>query len=275
MKVVFILGSGHCGATLLDMLLDSHSKIVGVGEMHNALRDRQCTCGKYAFECPVWRNALGAEPWPRREIFRRKWDSLVNRGPYRLVATHQPLDIEEFSNATIAAYKKILAMKGAEILVDSSKEVERVEVLIKTTEIEPLVIHLVRDGRGATWSYVRKYKRLLPFFYLWFFSNIKIELFRHRYEGAFLFLRYEDLVDYPEETLRMLCHKIGVPFEPGMLKFRDKEHHQIEGNRMRFATDDIHRDDTWRREMPRSLRLLFTLCFGWLNAIYIHKRSLS
>ena len=35
-KVVFILGSGHCGSTLLDLMLGAHSRIVGLGEMSGA-----------------------------------------------------------------------------------------------------------------------------------------------------------------------------------------------------------------------------------------------
>ena len=34
-RTIFILGSGYCGSTLLDLILDSHSKIVGIEEFED------------------------------------------------------------------------------------------------------------------------------------------------------------------------------------------------------------------------------------------------
>jgi len=58
-KTVFILGSGHCGATLLDLLLDSHSQMCGIGEFHAGRATSICTCGKPAPECEVWKAVMG------------------------------------------------------------------------------------------------------------------------------------------------------------------------------------------------------------------------
>jgi hypothetical protein len=46
MKVIFILGSGHCGSTLLDLILDSHSKVFSVGEIGDLRKQKIGTCGK-------------------------------------------------------------------------------------------------------------------------------------------------------------------------------------------------------------------------------------
>ena len=133
---------------------------------------------------------------------------------------------------------------------------------------------MVRDGRGVTWSYVRKYHKLIPYFFTWFLSNLKIEVFRRRFRGKFIYLRYEDLVDDPQSILQKLCSEFGIEYEPGMLEYDTQEHHQIEGNRMRFVPGHtIYRDDKWRREMPTGLRAGFSICFGWLNAKYARKRS--
>ncbi|MBI5469886.1 sulfotransferase [Candidatus Kaiserbacteria bacterium] len=275
MKAVFILSCGHSGSTLLDILLDSHSSVVGVGEMHGAKPNRPCTCGRRAGDCEVWRDALGAEPWQRREIYRPKLSYLLGRGPYFYSIGKKPVDDAEFTGATMRAYAQLLKRFNASIIVDSSKEVERAELIARDPNVEVIIIHLVRDGRGTTWSYIRKYKKLIPYLFMWFLSNVKIEIFKRRFKRRILFLRYEDLADNPEATLRKLCEKIGIPFEPAMLEFDKKEHHQIEGNRMRFVPGHaIHRDDKWRHDMPLWLRALFTLCFGWLNAFYAHKESL-
>lgn len=268
-KVVYILGSGHCGATLLDMILGSHSEMFGVGEMHAAKYTSPCTCGLLARECPLWVDVLGPQPWPRQEIYRPKLSYVLNSGPYLSATRHTPIDTSTFIKDMLGQYRRILSYTHKKILVDSSKEVERTEVLVTSKEIDPVVIHLVRDGRGATWSYLRKYKKTFPYFYMWAFSNLKIELFRRRYTGTFIYLRYSDLVANPESVLRELCEYIGVAYEPVMLQFNTIPHHQIEGNRMRFVEGSvIYKDEKWRRDMPLYYRIPFDIVFGWLNFYY-------
>jgi len=62
-KVLATIGLSYCGSTLLNLMLDSHPEIYGVGEAHWLLRDwekksvnnyakpRCVTCG---FECAYW-----------------------------------------------------------------------------------------------------------------------------------------------------------------------------------------------------------------------------
>lgn len=275
MKVVFILGSGHCGSTLLDLLLDSHSQVVGVGEMHGATVDAQCTCGLQARACSFWTTVLGSEPWPRREIYEKKTDFLLGRHVYRSGLTNERIDTQEYKDATVAAYKRILDSHHAHIIVDSSKSVERAQILATSDEVTPVVIHLVRDARAVTWSYIRKYHELIPFLYSWGLSNLKIELFKCRFKGVMLYVRYEAFVSHPEETVRALCRELNIQYEPAMLAFRESVHHQIGGNRMRLGGGrDIKRDEMWRYEMPAYWKFFVTLTFGWLNVYYRYTQSL-
>jgi hypothetical protein len=59
--LVHIVGSGHSGSTLLDMLLGSHSRISSLGEayflyfnVNNSTPADVCTCGKHVTECGFW-----------------------------------------------------------------------------------------------------------------------------------------------------------------------------------------------------------------------------
>ena len=151
------------------------------------------------------------------------------------------------------------------------------EVLSQSRVIEPIALHLARDGRAVTWSYVRKYKANPAYFMIWARKNLKIEVLRARLgkQLPFLFMRYEDLVDDPERNLRRVCDVLDVEYESRMLNFREGEHHQIGGNRMRLETGAAIRvDNAWKTDMPRSQRLLFDACFGLLNAYYARRRSL-
>ncbi len=281
MKVVFILGTGHCGATLLNVLFDSHSQVFGVGELHAARAGSICTCGKPASECHVWQNALGPLPWTEQVMFKRKLDFLFDRGAYRFVQAPDGIDAEKYIADNVDIFRKLLSGSKKSVIVDASKEPERAELLSASPDIEPIVIHLVRDGRGVTWAYIRKYTNIFPHFYLWALSNLKIEIFRHRFarkfggRGKFIYLRFADLANDTEHTLRFLCDEIGIPYEPGMLLFDEHEHHQVEGNRMRFVRGHTIHKDVGGANMPYPLRAFWTTCFGLLNVYYTRIRKTS
>lgn len=273
--VVFVIGSGKCGSTLLDLLLDGHSQMFGVGEIERTREDSVCTCGTKARECPMWAHAF--PDWSkRREVYRPKLAFLRDRGPFLSTSTLRPIDEPAFVAEEVAAYRAVLAASGARIIVDSSAQPDRVDLLMRSPDIEPFFIFLVRDGRGVTWSYIRKYKKIFPFFFFWATMNLKNEwlLRRARRYGPALFMRYEDLVAHPEREVRRVCEMLDVPYEPRMLAFRQNEHHQVEGNRMRFAKDPLRADEAWRWDMPRTLRVAFNALFGWLNLCYRYRSML-
>ena len=58
-----------------------------------------------------------------------------------------------------------------------------------------------------------------------------------------LVLRFEDLARDPSATLQRICGFIGLPYEAGMLDFRHKVHHIVNGNRMRLSGDSTIRLD--------------------------------
>ena len=64
-KIIYILGAGHSGSTLLGMMLSAHSQVQGGGELKNFqklieqphLFDRPthtCSCGELIAKCPFW-----------------------------------------------------------------------------------------------------------------------------------------------------------------------------------------------------------------------------
>ncbi len=157
-RTVFVIGSGKCGSTLLDLLLDGHSQMFGVGEINGVREDSVCTCGMQAKDCPIWKDAFPGGWGKRRELYRSKLSFLLNRGPFLSTSTLMPIDEAEFTAAALHAYRTVLGATGKSILVDSSAESARVDFLMRSPDIKPLFIFLVRDGRGVTWSYIRKYK---------------------------------------------------------------------------------------------------------------------
>ena len=64
-KIIYVLGLGHSGSTVLDMLLATAGKAVGLGQVWRVLREdfatskeRVCSCGETALNCPLWGSVL-------------------------------------------------------------------------------------------------------------------------------------------------------------------------------------------------------------------------
>jgi hypothetical protein len=60
-QIVHIIGSGHSGSTLLDMVLGGHSQVSSLGEayflyfnLRNFREKDVCTCGKHVTQCAFW-----------------------------------------------------------------------------------------------------------------------------------------------------------------------------------------------------------------------------
>ncbi len=273
---MFIVGSGHCGSTLLDLILDSHSQIVGVGELDNFEKTHNCTCGREFNSCELWGKVLRYINLKNLKVRRSKKNFLLNKKEVS-VKNSDELDglknIDGWLKINEKIYNKILETSNTRVMADSSKSADRAEILGKSENIEPIIVHLVRDGKAVTWSYIKKYKKALPYMWKWFASNIKTEIVKRRNNFKYIFVRYEDLTRKPEQVIKKILTEIDLEYEPEMLDFRNFIHHQIGGNRMRFKKDSkIKEDIEWKQKMPRKYKILFNLLFGWLNFYYKHKK---
>ena len=89
------------------------------------------------------------------------------------------------------------------------------------------VIHVVRDGRDVALSYRSAFfgpKHVYPLALRWQQYLAAAEEARTALgAGAFLQVRYEDLVAAPEQELRRICSFLGEEFAPAMLTFYNED----------------------------------------------------
>lgn len=266
--VICILGSGHCGSTLLDLLLDTHPNMLGMGEIENVWNDPSfgCTCGNPVSACRVW-----AQKAPmvkdRFKIARTKSNALLGRNVFYHPITRMPVDHVAYMKETEELFEHV--QKHGHILVDSSKNADRVKALSLSKKIQPYVIHLVRDGRANTWSYMRKYSQNLHFFLQWFLTNLKIERLKLEIPVPTKIIHYDSFVKDPKKALKEIAEWVKAENTFNTESFREEEHHQIGGNRLRFSSsNEIRQDNAWKKDMPLKWRIYFNIVFGWLNLYY-------
>lgn len=303
-QCLYICGAGHSGSTLLDMLLGSHSRIASLGEIINLPMDlatnSTCTCGERVRDCGLWSDVvrefeqrqgldLAKNPYDLNlgPIYAAAGDPRVTGGLYRLrrrlgAALHylelraglfgifRPLlrTLYDGLENNLLLYDIVGRRLGADFVVDSSKVYTKAVGLSKLAPDRVKVILLIRDGRAVYYSmrkrnFERKFS--LDSWYTHFRRALPL-IERHVPARNVLQVRYEDLASAPETELRRICAFAGIAFEPAMLNFKTKAHHNVNGNDMRFSSAaEIRLDTAWQTKLDAEEQRYFDQHAGWLN----------
>lgn len=238
-KVVFIMGTAHCGSTLLTLILGSHSDCFALGEVSNmpdAYRLKKPICSVCQGDCSFWDHGFSDQ---ERSL-------LVQGFSERRLHRYIPLKLEKAARGFFKRdqmfnpYALIAAKTKESILIDSTKTVYWLKKKLAAREfqenlIDAHLIHLIRDGRAVMNSHLRRKRdqgiTVQQFGEMWakrinnendFFDNFSL--------GKKLQLRYEKFATEPEDTLKMLCQWLDLDFQPEMVNYWEHEHHTISGN---------------------------------------------
>ncbi|MDQ3973516.1 MAG: sulfotransferase [Actinomycetota bacterium] len=239
--VVLIVGVGYSGSTLLDLMLGSHSEVVGVGELVGfdafSQRNSLCTCWRPRHDCAFW-----------NEVVR----CLVGDEPTASFAVHPPhaTPTEVVAN-TVALFAAISRTTSARYVIDSSKRWRRARILSQVEALDVRVIHLLRDGRGVGYSHARRGESFGDAVEYWATANLAIRRWLDESDRLpFVTVHYEDLCADPEGSLTGVCEFMNLAWEPSMLTFFSVEHHNIAGNPMRLLGQEAIRvDEAWIRAL--------------------------
>lgn len=288
--VLYIAGYGRSGSTLLDVVLGSHDRAVGVGELVFLGEEwlhagRSCACGEDYMECPYWRDVFTTSQ-EARELTR-----LVRRVESRsrllhLVAGAIPEQVRRaYRTRMRALFSHIAKRSGANLVIDSSKSARRAAgrfwALRNIAGLDVRVLHLARDGRdvlrsvaekGTNWAAegYRKEKKFLAVRTLvgWGLANsLAWMLGKSLGENRYLRVRFEDLLSHPESTLKRIGSFAGVDLSSVIQRVSSDQvfpvGHNVGGNRIRREKSiRIRRKDKRTRRPWSGLELRHRVLFG-------------
>ncbi|MCG6965757.1 MAG: sulfotransferase [Chromatiaceae bacterium] len=254
-KVVFLLGAGRSGSTLLELILDSHSQIRGLGELNHLTwyaseseSESPQVCSYCDGPCSFWNKSVD---WRvvRRFYSRTGLFPGLRRSWYR-----------RFSNP----FHFFLRWSDEKILIDSSKNIRWISRHLSHAKVwgavRPMVLFLTRDGRAVTNAVLRKHPQ-------WDMATVARDWKARMLANKGLFeslpverrlqLAYEDLVADPETAARRICDWLQVAYQPGMLDYWGHQHHMMAGNiwtrdRVRKFQDSSPLDSAEQGVMDRS-----------------------
>ncbi len=172
--VLYIGGLGRSGSTLLDRMLGSVPGTMAVGELvrltqRTLVEHERCGCGERFHECPFW-SAVLADAYAPADIdaaTHRRLQQDVDRTRYipRLLRPAwfhraQP-DIERYRRLLARLYRGVADVSGASVVIDSSKQVSTAFLLAGIPGVRLHMVHLVRDPRGAAYSWTKQVDKKL------------------------------------------------------------------------------------------------------------------
>ena len=281
-KVLYIVGWGRSGSTILDRILGQIDGFTSLGELRyiwdrNFLDDRLCGCGKPFSQCEEWMSvierAYGAEGGidPREMVrYRDKFMrtrhlmTLFFPGAKEKIKTK----VRPYLDKLDKLYPAIREHFGCRVIVDSSKFPSYAFTLDLLENLDLYFVHLVRDPRAVAFSWMRRKLqpdtgKLQPMkehdplssTLLWTSWNFAAGALWGRRKGKYMFLRYEDFIANPRKAVQRIIGMLGEKVD--RLPFVDDHtvnlgiNHTVSGNPDRFQAGPIRlrMDDEWRSKI--------------------------
>jgi hypothetical protein len=300
LPILFIAGYGRSGSTILNMVLDQHPALLGVGEISNLgprvwPMNEYCSCHARVQDCPFWsavldsfRKRFGPNALSEYAKLQAKFDGLRSLARLSLPHVRGGSDFLEYGALTVGLFEALLQISGKQWVVDCSKLPGRAMAISAIPRIDLRLVHLIRDGRGVAWSLSKPIardlesgvERELPARSTtrtaarWCVVNLAAEHVGRRVgPGKSLRMRYEDLVATPAAELQRLAALVdidlsmvstliesGDPLAPG---------HVVAGSRLRMKSSlRLSFDQEWRRRMPQEQQRRFHMLGGWMQTRY-------
>jgi acyl carrier protein len=232
-QAIFILSPPRSGSTLLRIILAGHPKIFAPPELHllpyTTLNQRKMALGN-GITSHLLQGAI-------RAIIELKNCSGQDAEIFMQNCEDQNFTTKEF-------YHWLQQDLGDRNLVDKTPTYASHIDILKRAEVDfedPLYIHLVRHPYGMIRSYeTSKLERIVPIMnevsltrrevseLTWLISHENIlKFFQDIPDNRKFTIKFEDLVDNPETTIKNQCQFLGLEFEPEMLNIYNKKHQRM------------------------------------------------
>ncbi len=281
-KTIFVAieTTGFSGATLLTSLLSSHPAIATVAEMSGLIDSVDpdkylCSCGQKIKLCEFWQSveagmiAKGFKfdlanfhtrfSQGQSSLFHRlrEGSSRINlidsiRDAILFALPGETQKLQGIADRNVAFIETVLELTGKQVFLDSSKDRMRPRALRKFTTLDTRIIHLVRDARGQVSSRLRRDNSVTASraAHDWYRLHQRVDVNLKSWpRDKQILVRYEDLCENPEATLRQLYTFCGVDIDYERIDPQPGSQHII-GNPMRLTqTGKIKLDERWKDEL--------------------------
>ena len=267
-SIIYLLGAGRSGTTLLATVLNNHPNIQTLGEMHQFLEylknHKLCSCGLPLNECPFWGPVVEVLNFSKEELLLKQKEAMLNEQHRNIpgLIIGKKVDKEYFESQNLI-FETIHSVKSNKWLLDSSKYIARYLLLKKGKKLKVKGIYMVRDVRGVINSFSKNVQTprnpVSTLFYytaINFFGQLVCWL-----DKEVIKIKYEEFVANPiPTTVKIYSHifesKSNFEDMPSVFQIP----HIIGGNRMKKHNSiEIKSDDKWKVKIPRYKQIIYYL----------------
>jgi hypothetical protein len=254
MKIIYIIGCGRSGSTILDILLGNGKDILSCGELNRFLRREGIPsywCHKeksptFLFWKRIKSQLLAKFPdgidFANMHEISRQYEyhsSVIKKGLNQK-------DFNRYREFVLTFYETLFDNIEDSTIVDSSKYPVRALRLSNIVPYEIAFIYLKRDPRGVVHSFSKKGLPLAS--KSWLSANLyylvvnllcQLTIRRLKKKHQVVEIKYEDLVTKPVDTLTIIQNELQIDLEPVIEKVKANEFLSVgplfEGNIIRMT----------------------------------------
>ena len=280
-KILYILGNGRSGSTILGNILNEVDGFFTAGELRqiwevSLRKEAPCACGEYLDTCEVWGSIIENAFGNIDQIDTQQMVAVYNKnaknrsvplmalpgGKKRIAAKMQPYlaNLEKL-------YQAIADEMGSEVIVDTSKHPSYSALVDMLPNTEVYVVHFIRDPRAVAYSWGSKkfkpdegkYMAQLPAYVSalrWLTWNLGGFLLWRSQSKHYLRVHYEDFTKEPRTTIATILQFMGEARENLPFTSEDEvllgSNHIAIGNPNRMdsqGTVQIKYDARWKTKM--------------------------
>lgn len=254
--LIYLLGAGRSGTTLLATILNHHPEITTLGEMHqfseHVLKNKKCSCGLALDECSFWSDIIPKIDFEGTDFsaIEKEYNSLERhyRIPKFFFQKNPHIKYLERSHKIFDAIFEII---NTQYVLDSSKYIARFLLLNRSNKYPVKGIYMVRDVRGVIHSFNKKVqtsRSALSALLYYNLINFWGELVYRLYPNV-IKVKYEDLITDPESTIQniydFLFENEQIPDNPDEFLMP----HIIGGNRLKNKQKiKLNKEQAWIKE---------------------------
>ena len=286
--VLYIMGTGRSGSTMLEILLGSAPDTFAAGELFNVLEDgysgdAMCSCGNLFSFCNVWSKVKLDVPLNNSEIedlsienrriewhsgFWRQWSGLLR--PSTL-----------YGRFNVEVFRSLANISGAAYVIDSSKYAGRALAINSLLDKRLRIIWLVRNASGILHSFQKPNKdeqhprsAFSSTLYI-IFVTLCAWLVKRKMGGRCLIVQYEKLLTNPTVELERIGEWASIDLNEAIRRVENMEEfeigHLVTGNRLRkqgkLMLDTAH----CHPDLDGTLRSYASVLNWWYRLLGIHE----
>jgi hypothetical protein len=221
-KVIYVMGAGRSGSTILGVSLGNCSDVFFAGELDKWLARSGAPKLKDAVRVELWEDVLARAGGPQ-ELFGGQAHRYLERSSalFRVGRRRARKRLRDpYLRAMGSLYEAIASSAQASYVVDTSHYPLRARELQSLRDVELYIIMLVRDPSAVVASFAkddvaeRQFGAATTRAYLLLTYLLSSWVFLEQPRERRLLLHYEDLLEDPAGVLREVLERVGSSAEP-------------------------------------------------------------